>query len=234
MSALIDGLLILSRIARAEMHLESVDLGAEVARIAADSRAANRSAASISPSSARSRPGRTAASIRTVLQNLVENAWKFTSGQDDALIEFGTAPAGDVHICCYVRDDGVGFDPDYAGKLFQPFQRLHPVSEFPGPGIGLASVKQIVERHAGRAWAEGARRRRCDFLFHSGCGGNGMKTRTILLVEDNPDDEVLTLRALRKNNILNKITVAHDGAEALELIFASAATSRFPASSCST
>jgi light-regulated signal transduction histidine kinase (bacteriophytochrome) len=84
----------------------------------------------------------------------VENAWKFTSGQDDALIEFGTAPAGDAPVCCYVRDDGAGFDPDYAGKLFQPFQRLHAASDFPGPGIGLASVKQIVGRHGGRVWAE--------------------------------------------------------------------------------
>jgi signal transduction histidine kinase len=103
--------------------------------------------------------------IRTVLQNLVENAWKFTSGQDDALIEFGTAPAGDAPICCYVRDDGAGFDPHEAGKLFEPFQRLHAVSDFPGTGISLASVKQIVARHGGRAWAEGAVGEGASFYF---------------------------------------------------------------------
>jgi PAS domain S-box-containing protein len=154
MSALIDGLLTLSRITRAEMRPEWVDLGAEVAQIAADLQGAD-------PGRrvrfAIERPVRAWADrrlVRTVLQNLVENAWKFTSGQDDALIEFGTAPAGDAPVCCYVRDDGTGFDPDYAGKLFQPFQRLHAVSDFPGPGIGLASVKQIVGRHGGRVWAE--------------------------------------------------------------------------------
>jgi PAS domain S-box-containing protein len=165
MSALIDGLLILSRIPRAEMRLEWVDLGAEVARIAADLEGGT-------PGRrvhfAIERPVQAWADrvlVRIVLQNLVENAWKFTSGQDDALIEFGTAPAGDAALCCYVRDDGAGFDPDYAGKLFQPFQRLHPVSDFPGPGIGLASVKQIVERHGGRVWAESAVGEGATFFF---------------------------------------------------------------------
>jgi PAS domain S-box-containing protein len=165
MSALIDGLLILSRIARAEMHLEWVDLGAEVARIAADLQGA---APGRRVHFAIERPVRARADrllVRTVLQSLVENAWKFTSGQDDALIEFGTAPAGDAPICCYVRDDGAGFDPHYAGKLFEPFQRLHAVSDFPGTATGLASVKQIVARHGGRAWAEGAVGEGATFYF---------------------------------------------------------------------
>jgi PAS domain S-box-containing protein len=165
MSALIDGLLILSRIARAEMRVEWVDLGAEVARIAADLQggAPGRRVHFAIERPVQARADRVL--VRTVLQNLVENAWKFTSGQDDAQIEFGTAPAGDGAVCCYVRDDGAGFDPDYAGKLFQPFQRLHPVGDFPGPGIGLASVKQIVDRHGGRVWAEGAIGEGATFYF---------------------------------------------------------------------
>lgn len=165
MSALIDGLLILSRISRAEMHLEWVDLGAEAARIAAD---LQRGAPGRRVHFAIERPVQAWADrrlIRTVLQNLVENAWKFTSGPDEALIEFGTAPARDAAVCCYVHDDGAGFDPGYAGKLFQPFQRLHAVSDFPGTGMGLASVKQIVDRHGGRSWAEGAVGEGATFYF---------------------------------------------------------------------
>ena len=106
MSALIDGLLILSRIARAEMRLECVDLGAEVARIAAGLQGADpeRRVRFAIERPVQARADRLL--VRTVLHNLVENAWKFTSGQDEALIEFGTAPAGDAQVCCYVRDDG--------------------------------------------------------------------------------------------------------------------------------
>jgi PAS domain S-box-containing protein len=165
MSTLIDDLLSLSRLAWAEMHPEWVDLGAEVARIAADLQdgTPGRRVHFAIERPVQARADRLL--VRAVLQNLVENAWKFTSGQDDALIEFGTAPAGDAAICCYVRDDGAGFDPHYAGKLFQPFQRLHAASDFPGNGIGLARVKQIVNRHGGRAWAEGAIGEGATFYF---------------------------------------------------------------------
>ena len=96
--------------------------------------------------------------IRSALDNLLDNAWKFTGRRDGATIEFATAtaPAADAPVCCYVRDNGAGFDPAYTGKLFQPFQRLHDAGEFPGAGIGLASVRRIIERHGGRTWAEGA------------------------------------------------------------------------------
>ena len=154
MGQLIDDLLRLSSVSRAEITLRKVDLGAEAAGIAAELQ--------------RQDPGRhvcftiqrpvwTMADrplIRTVLENLLGNAWKFTSGRDDASIEFGTVPAGNSRLCCYVRDNGAGFDPAYIGKLFTPFQRLHSARQFPGTGVGLASVRQVVERHGGRAWAE--------------------------------------------------------------------------------
>jgi PAS domain S-box-containing protein len=165
MSMLIENLLELSRSTRAAMHLQTVDLSVEIDDIAGQLR--------------REEPGRDVrfiiqrlvqvqadpALIRTVLQNLVENAWKFTSHRDGALIEFGTTPTDDAAVCCFVRDNGAGFDPAYGRKLFQPFQRLHSTSEFPGTGIGLASVRQIVERHGGRVWAEGAVGEGATFYF---------------------------------------------------------------------
>jgi signal transduction histidine kinase len=103
--------------------------------------------------------------ISTVLENLLTNAWKFTSRSAEARIEFGTVPATNAPICCYVRDDGAGFDPAYVNKLFQPFQRLHLTTDFPGTGIGLASVRRIIERHGGRTWAEGAVDQGATFYF---------------------------------------------------------------------
>jgi len=155
MALLIDDLLRLAQVSRAPVNLEPVDLSAQVAAIAAElrRREPGRRVRFVIEDRVRVRADR--GLIRTVLQNLVENAWKFTSRRDDATIEFGTAPAGDG-VCCYVRDNGAGFDPAYAGKLFQPFQRLHSVRDFPGTGIGLASVAQIIDRHGGRTWAEGA------------------------------------------------------------------------------
>jgi light-regulated signal transduction histidine kinase (bacteriophytochrome) len=93
--------------------------------------------------------------IRIMLEHLLGNAWKFTAGRKDATIEFATTLV-DGATAYYVRDNGAGFDPVYAGKLFQPFQRLHDASEFPGTGIGLAGVQRIIQRHGGRTWAEGA------------------------------------------------------------------------------
>jgi PAS domain S-box-containing protein len=156
MATLIDDLLRLSRMSRAEVHLHAVDLGAEATRIAAElqrSDPGRRVSFDIQhPVQVQADPGL----IRTVLQNLLENAWKFTSGQADASIEFGADPAGDGRLCCYVRDNGAGFDPAYSDQLFQPFRRLHDAREFPGTGVGLASVRQIVERHGGCVGAEGA------------------------------------------------------------------------------
>lgn len=156
MATLIDDLLQLSRVLRSEIHLETVDLGAEAERIAAD---LQRQGPERSVHFVIQRPVQVRADhalIRTVLQNLLENAWKFTAKTDEATIEFGTMPTEDATVSCYVRDNGAGFDPAYVDQLFQPFRRLHSAGEFPGTGVGLASVRQIVERHGGRAWAQGA------------------------------------------------------------------------------
>ena len=156
MAELIDFLVQLSRISRAELHLEPVDLGGEAAQIAAE---IQRRDPRRRVSFAIDQPVQAMADrrlIRTVLQDLLDNAWKFTSVRDDASIEFGTAPSGDAGVCFFVRDNGAGFVTAYAGKLFQPFQRLHTAREFPGTGTGLASVRQVVERHGGRVWAESA------------------------------------------------------------------------------
>jgi light-regulated signal transduction histidine kinase (bacteriophytochrome) len=164
MSALIDDLLLLARVSRTEMSLGPVDLSAEVAAIAGElqSREPGRRVRFVIQDGVWAIADR--ALIRTVLQNLVENAWKFTAKRDDATIEFA-ATAEDTRVCCYVRDNGAGFDPAFVSKLFQPFQRLHAVTEFPGTGIGLASVHRIIERHGGRTWAEGAVGHGATFYF---------------------------------------------------------------------
>jgi light-regulated signal transduction histidine kinase (bacteriophytochrome) len=156
MSTLIDDLLHLSQVTQVTMHLQDVDLSAEVTAICDQLRARDpgRQVRVTVQEGVRVTADRTL--IRSALDNLLENAWKFTARRDGAAIEFATAPAGDAPICCYVRDNGAGFDPAYVGKLFQPFQRLHSAAEFPGTGIGLASVRRIIERHGGRTWAEGA------------------------------------------------------------------------------
>jgi PAS domain S-box-containing protein len=165
MSTLIEDVLRLSRESRVTTDLGPVDLSAEVADIADELRAAD--------------PGRHVrfavqdgvwvsadrALIRTVVQNLMENAWKFTARRQQAVIEFSAVTGEDGLVRCQVRDNGAGFEAASAGKLFQPFQRLHSFGDFPGTGIGLASVRQIVERHGGRAWAESTMGEGASFYF---------------------------------------------------------------------
>jgi light-regulated signal transduction histidine kinase (bacteriophytochrome) len=102
--------------------------------------------------------------LQIALQNLLRNAWKFTGRSDHAKIEFGCSQPGDVAIF-YVRDSGAGFDQRFADRLFKPFQRLHASSEFPGTGIGLATVQRIVHRHGGKIWAEGEVGKGATFYF---------------------------------------------------------------------
>lgn len=105
--------------------------------------------------------------LHAVLENMLSNAWKFTAKRTDAMIEVGFRDTDDARIF-FVRDNGAGFDPTYASRLFTAFQRLHSRSDFDGTGIGLATVKRIIERHGGTVWAEGAVNEGATFYFTTG------------------------------------------------------------------
>jgi signal transduction histidine kinase len=164
MSELIDGLLSLSRLNRDELRVESVDLSALAAGIVDALREADHDRRV----EVRVTPGLTAQCdprlTRVALENLLANAWKFTSGRDPAHIELGVVELGGTRWF-FVRDDGAGFDMRYAGNLFGAFQRLHRQDEFKGTGIGLATVQRIVHRHGGTIRAEGDVGRGATFLF---------------------------------------------------------------------
>jgi PAS domain S-box-containing protein len=167
MDELIAALLGLSRVTRGELRSDRVDFSALAEEIVADLR--------------RTQPHRTVdvsiapglvvqadpLLLRTALENLLGNAWKYTARHEAASIEVG-ALAGDDGPVYFVRDDGAGFDMSYADKLFAPFQRLHTTAEFEGTGIGLATVQRIIRRHGGQIWAEAAVEGGATFYFTLG------------------------------------------------------------------
>lgn len=167
MAQVIDDLLELACLTRAEMQRTLTDLGA-VAREVADGlgirdpdRVVDVSIAE--PTQGMGDPGL----IRSALENLLGNAWKFTSKKSSATIEFGSIHRNGEQTY-FVRDNGVGFDMARAEKLFAPFQRLHDAREFEGTGVGLASVYRIVQRHGGRIWAESEPDQGATFWFTLG------------------------------------------------------------------
>jgi PAS domain S-box-containing protein len=155
MNQLVDGLLQISRAARAEITNEVVDVSSLVRQIQV----------SLSRPEPERRveflvPARLEAKgdpnlIRIALKHLLDNAWKFTKGREKGTIEVGSEVDAQGRLVVFVRDNGAGFEMAQAHKLFRPFQRLHSAEEFPGPGIGLATVQRIVHRHGGAVWAVG-------------------------------------------------------------------------------
>ena len=164
MTELIDGLLVLSRVGRADLRPRNVDLGTtarqafEELASPADRERIELVVDPLPPVVA------DAALLRQLLDNLIGNAIKFTRPIERAHIEVGHSSASGQPVF-FVRDDGVGFDPEYSGKLFHVFQRLHTEAEFEGTGVGLSIAKRIVERHGGRIWAEGSPGRGATFYF---------------------------------------------------------------------
>lgn len=154
MAQLIDDLLTISRVTRAEINLQKVSLSALAEQVADELQKQDRRRRV----EFRIQPGlyvdADARLMRVVLENLLGNSWKFTSKHPSARIEVGQTEKNGKKAF-FVRDDGAGFDMQYADKLFGAFQRLHAIDDFPGTGIGLASVQRILRRHEGDIWAEG-------------------------------------------------------------------------------
>jgi light-regulated signal transduction histidine kinase (bacteriophytochrome) len=165
MEEIIDALLALSKMMRTEMFRQRVDLSVLACQVADELKArapdravdfviANDLTADADPQL-----------LRVVLENLLNNAWKFTSKQPRARIEVGSLLQSNGEQVFYVRDDGAGFDMENAPKLFTPFKRLHKASDFQGTGIGLATVQRVVSRHGGKIWASAAVDHGATFCF---------------------------------------------------------------------
>jgi light-regulated signal transduction histidine kinase (bacteriophytochrome) len=153
---LLGAVLAVSRLARAEMHLQPVDLGALAQEAFAalqerdPQRGANVVVARLPPASG------DPALLKQLVDQLADNAWKFSAKKEHAEIQVGVESGADGETVYFFRDNGAGFDMAQMDKLFGMFQRLHPASEFPGNGAGLCIVQRIAQRHGGRAWIKGA------------------------------------------------------------------------------
>jgi len=155
MGGLIDDLLAFSRIGRAEMQTTECNLNQLVQETLRDFQAATKERNIVWEIHPLPSVRADSSLLRLVLVNLISNAVKFTGNRTAAKIEIGCAPDEKGETVIFIRDNGAGFDPEYAEKLFGVFQRLHSQDEFEGTGIGLANVQRIIKRHGGRVWAEG-------------------------------------------------------------------------------
>ncbi len=165
MSLLIDEMLALSRVTRRELRSGSVDLSGLADEITGELRG---QAGEREVEATIERGLHVAGDpelLRLVLHNLLENAWKFTAHTEGARVSLSTVARADGRATLAVRDNGAGFDMRYADKLFLPFERLHRQDEFPGTGVGLATVARVLRRHGGAIWAEGAPGEGASFFF---------------------------------------------------------------------
>lgn len=172
MGQLIDDILKLSRLTRGQMHFEPVDLSRmarEVAGELTEAAPSRRADFEIAPSVCVTGDPQL---LRVAMENLLGNAWKFTSRKPAAKIAFGTQKEG-ITTRYFIRDNGAGFDMAYADKLFGAFQRLHGANEFSGTGIGLATVQRVIHRHGGHIWAESAVDYGTTFYFTLGTSATG-------------------------------------------------------------
>jgi light-regulated signal transduction histidine kinase (bacteriophytochrome) len=164
MGDLVDNLLKFSRLGRQPLNKRLVQTQAIVDQVLADERLqASERSVSISIGALPKVLGDSAL-LKQVFINLIGNAFKYTTRRDDATIEIGSQKI-DREVVFFVRDNGAGFDMQYAGKLFGVFTRLHRAEDFAGTGVGLAIVKRIIERHGGRIWAEAAVDKGATFYF---------------------------------------------------------------------
>lgn len=164
MSEVIDAMILISHLTRMEMHRETVNMSAiakttaqELEKMAPDRKAEFVIAQGVTATG-------DSQMLRTAMENLLGNAWKFTGQHPTARIEFGITQM-EGKTTYFVRDDGAGFDMTYVDKLFKAFERLHTESEFTGIGIGLATVKRIIHRHGGKVWAKGEIENGATFYF---------------------------------------------------------------------
>ena len=168
MGELIDGLLSLAQLSRSTLQVSDVDLTTMAQRIARECRERDPQREVSVRVQEGMRVRGDARLLDAVLQNLLLNAWKFTAKQALASIEVGTLTADSGETVYFVKDNGVGFDMAHAAKLFGTFERLHSLTDFPGYGIGLATVKKIIVQHAGRIWAQGYENQGATFFFTLG------------------------------------------------------------------
>ena len=165
MAELIDDLLKLARISRYEVQKKEIDLSGLAGEVSSQLQASEKNGRQVEFAI---KPGLRAVGdrelLRIVFENLMGNAWKFTSKKPSARIEFGVQNGGGEQVF-FVRDNGPGFDMQYANKLFGVFQRLHRENEFPGTGVGLATVQRIIHRHGGRIWTQAAVGKGATFYF---------------------------------------------------------------------
>jgi PAS domain S-box-containing protein len=219
MSGIIDAMLALSRTTLSELRRTEVDLSGLAQAIEKDLRAAEPGRRVAFEAAPGLKAMGDQAMLRVALENLLSNAWKFTAANPAARVEFGFDPGAGAF---YVRDNGIGFDMMYVDKIFRPFQRLDPKGEFAGTGIGLALAQRVFLRHHGRVWARSRPGEGAAFFFTIGPSASapeGREEDVLLLVEDDPDDVALTLRAFEAQGLNRRVLVARDGVEAYGQLF---------------